>query len=97
MYPRNGGEKVSLVCRGCGHVQDASESEGYKLVREGKPKEEPAVIEERLEGLPETSKECPECGHGKAYWWMEQTRGADEPPTRFYRCAKCDHVWREYS
>jgi len=28
---------------------------------------------------------------------MIQTRAADEPPTRFYRCTKCGHTWREYA
>ncbi|MEM4865380.1 MAG: hypothetical protein QXY09_02690 [Acidilobaceae archaeon] len=26
-----------------------------------------------------------------------QTRAADEPPTRFYRCTKCGYTWREYA
>ncbi|PJB94591.1 transcription factor S, partial [Candidatus Pacearchaeota archaeon CG_4_9_14_0_8_um_filter_35_24] len=24
------------------------------------------------------------------------TRAADESETKFYRCTKCDHTWREY-
>ncbi|KXB08315.1 hypothetical protein AKJ58_00195 [candidate division MSBL1 archaeon SCGC-AAA385D11] len=97
MYPKKEDGKVSLVCRACGHVEEASESEDYKIVQEGKSKEKPAVIEEKVEGLPQTNVCCPECGHGKAYWWMQQTRGADEPTTRFYRCVKCGCVWREYT
>jgi DNA-directed RNA polymerase subunit M len=27
---------------------------------------------------------------------MRQTRAADEPTTRIYRCAKCSNTWREY-
>jgi len=40
---------------------------------------------------------CPKCGYDKAYVVIMQTRAADEPPTRIYRCARCGHVWREYS
>ena len=28
---------------------------------------------------------------------MFQTRSADEPTTRFYRCQKCKFTWREYT
>ncbi len=41
---------------------------------------------------------CPKCEKEvEAEWAMQQTRGADEPPTRFYRCKTCGNVWREYS
>ena len=41
--------------------------------------------------------ECAKCGHDEAVWWMFQTRSADEPTTRFYRCQKCKYTWRDYS
>ncbi|KXB03381.1 DNA-directed RNA polymerase subunit M [candidate division MSBL1 archaeon SCGC-AAA261G05] len=97
MYPKKGEDKVELVCLSCGHKEKASDSEEYRLVKEGKRKEAPPVVEGGQEGLPKTKETCPECGHDEAYWWMQQTRGADEPTTRFYRCVKCNHVWREYS
>ena len=40
--------------------------------------------------------ECPKCHNGEAFWVMRQTRAADEPTTRIYRCVKCSHTWREY-
>lgn len=98
MYPKKEDDEVFLVCSNCGYKQkeDESGSESYKLVREGKKKEETAVIEEDQESLPKTSVKCPKCGHDEAYWWMQQTRSADEPTTRFYRCVRCGHTWREY-
>ncbi|MEM0026395.1 MAG: transcription factor S [Ignisphaera sp.] len=39
---------------------------------------------------------CPKCGSEEVYAWQMQTRAADEPPTTFYKCAKCGHTWREY-
>lgn len=47
--------------------------------------------------LPQTKEECPECGNMKAYFWEIQTRAGDEPPTKFMKCTKCKHVWRDYS
>lgn len=98
MNPKKEGDKVIFVCSSCGHKEDKGKTgeESYKLVREGVEKKETAVIEKDQESLPKTSKKCPKCGHDKAYWWMQQTRSADEPTTRFYRCVKCGNTWREY-
>ncbi|AFU59450.1 putative DNA-directed RNA polymerase subunit M [Candidatus Nitrososphaera gargensis Ga9.2] len=50
-----------------------------------------------VEALPTTNIECPQCGNGTAFWWMLQTRSADEATTQFYRCTKCSHTWRNYA
>lgn len=55
-----------------------------------------AEIGENSTALPTTKVECPKCGNTHAYWRLEQTRAADEPPTRIYRCTNCGHTWREY-
>ena len=47
--------------------------------------------------LPIEKEKCPKCGNMDAYSWQRQTRGGDEPATRFYRCVKCSKTWREYS
>ncbi|MBS3079800.1 transcription factor S [Candidatus Pacearchaeota archaeon] len=39
---------------------------------------------------------CVKCKHPEAYFWTKQTRSADEAETKFYKCKKCDHTWREY-
>lgn len=90
------GKKVP-ECRKCG--------------KKGKPNEKIVIAEEHHEhkkgvvvmgkdeqqgDLPVTHIMCPECEHGEAFWWMQQTRSADEPPTLFYRCKKCAHSWRSY-
>jgi len=41
-------------------------------------------------------KTCPKCGYHEAVAWQEQTLSADEPSTSFFRCLKCNRVWREY-
>ncbi len=99
MNPDERDGKVYLVCSSCGHEElqdEEEENDSYKMVEESEEKEETAVVEEDMENKPKTNKKCPECGHDKAYWWMQQTRSADEPSTRFYRCVECGHTWREY-
>lgn len=49
------------------------------------------------DALPTTNIDCPKCGNNVAFWWMLQTRSADEATTQFYRCKKCNHTWRNYS
>jgi DNA-directed RNA polymerase subunit M len=45
--------------------------------------------------IPTTTVTCPECGHDKAEFKMQQLRSVDEPETRLYRCTDCGHTWRE--
>jgi transcription factor S len=53
------------------------------------------VIED-VETLPKIKITCGECQNKTAYFWTRQTRGADEPETRFFKCTKCKYTWREY-
>jgi DNA-directed RNA polymerase subunit M len=61
----------------------------------GKEKEM-AVYDGNPPTLPRTRIECPKCGHLEAFWVLRQTRAADEPETKIYRCVSCSHSWREY-
>jgi len=54
------------------------------------------IKEEEANVLPVTAAVCPKCGHREAYFWSSQTRAGDEAETRFFRCVKCQHTWREY-
>ena len=54
------------------------------------------IIEEEIDINPEVEIECGKCGHNKAGYWLQQTRSGDEAETRFYKCKKCNHTWREY-
>ncbi len=61
--------------------------------------EETIVIdgdEQELSVLPTTVIACPKCHHPLAYYWMVQTRSADEAMTTFLRCLKCSYTWRDY-
>ena len=61
------------------------------------PKDLEVVDPTQLESLPLTAAECPKCGHKKAFFWLIQTRASDEPETKFMKCEKCKHIWRDYS
>ena len=41
--------------------------------------------------------DCEKCHNQEGVWWTFQTRSADEPETKFYRCTKCNHTWRDYT
>ncbi len=45
---------------------------------------------------PMVNETCKKCDHSKAYFWTVQTRASDEAETKFFKCVKCDHTWREY-
>ena len=41
--------------------------------------------------------DCEKCHNKEGVSWTFQTRSADEPETKFYRCTKCNHTWRDYT
>jgi DNA-directed RNA polymerase subunit M len=85
-----------LYCKKC----DKKFPLGEEIVFETslKKKKEINVFDSEESNFPTTTAFCPKCQSiQKAEWTVQQTRAADEPPTRFYRCKKCNKVWREYS
>lgn len=95
LIPKKTGEKEVAICRNCGKI--SSENVGTKLSEKIENDEKVVVVVEQKNNLPSTENTCPKCGNKEAFWWMQQTRSIDEPPTRFYKCTKCKHTWREYS
>jgi transcription factor S len=103
---RNRQEEKVLTCLKCGHIV-ASETNGttntasvIQTVSNYDYSDDPLKImdsEKPIEALPTTNMECPKCLNNMAFWWMLQTRSADEATTQFYRCTKCSHTWRNYS
>ena len=62
-----------------------------------KQAEKVGVIKDKdIDVFPTTTALCPKCGNNKAYFWSAQTRAADEAETRFFKCTKCKHTWRDY-
>ena len=87
------GGKIEGTCKVCGY--DA-ESQTVELKEKG---EDTKIIEviEKIETNPKIKAKCERCNNHIAYYWTQQTRGADEPETRFFKCTKCNHTWREYA
>ena len=59
-------------------------------------KKEIPVVKKDPEMLPITVETCKKCKNEKAYFWTVQTRSGDEAETKFFKCTKCEHTWREY-
>ena len=56
-----------------------------------------AVVQDKdLDVQPVITANCPKCENMEAQFWTSQTRSGDEAETRFFRCTKCRHTWREY-
>ena len=87
-----------LVCRKCHRVYK-TKGEKFRIssaVTEGKKRVIVMSEKDQFSELPKTRIMCTKCENMESYWWMQQTRSADEPPTMFYRCTKCGYSWRSY-
>lgn len=95
LRPKDKAGKKVLYCT-CGFSklpEDEVKTELKEKVKSGRKIE----VVENIETNPKIKINCDKCGNKIAYYWTQQTRGADEPETRFFKCTKCNHTWREYS
>lgn len=97
MVPKKGDKKSAvLVCSNCGF-----KTKGKDLVIKEKvnldKRDLIEIVDKKIETLPKTREECPNCGNMEAYFWTVQTRAGDEAETRFFECTKCKHRWRAYN
>ena len=90
---------IYLVCQ-CGYK---IKSENEHSINKPLPYQKARLIKKTVVlekinqvSMPTAEVICPKCGHTKAEYFQQQTRSADEPPTTFFRCVKCNHRWREY-
>lgn len=93
MMPKKVEGKMSMSCS-CGH---SSASGNVTISEKMQDKNDFEVVEEKLSNYPITDEKCKKCGNGKAYFFTKQTRSADEPETKFMKCVKCGHQWRDYA
>lgn len=91
LLPHKSKDKVIVKCK-CGYK---GEIENAVITEKVEKQKEIEVVEERTTH-PVVEAECPKCGNDKAEYWTSQTRAADEAETRFFKCTKCRHTWREY-
>ncbi|MBI2572414.1 transcription factor S [Candidatus Woesearchaeota archaeon] len=87
------GKKV-LYCS-CGFTKNIGDEQA--TVTEQVESAKRVEVIEKVETNPKIRIKCEKCDNTTAYYWTQQTRGADEPETRFFRCTKCNHTWREYA
>jgi len=86
-------------CAKCGYSEIEKVEQTKKTINEEEPDFSLLAFEENEgeESYSTIKMDCAKCGHDEAVWWMFQTRSADEPTTRFYRCQKCKYTWRDYT
>jgi DNA-directed RNA polymerase subunit M len=94
MMPKHEKGKTVLACS-CGYKQEAKAVTISETVKKVEQREIGAVTN-NIEIRARTDAECPKCKNGEAFTWEVQTRAGDEPPTKFLKCTKCEHTWRDY-
>jgi DNA-directed RNA polymerase subunit M len=95
LLPKKDGNKTVTKCS-CGYSSDQNVNTRFSEPLK-KQEERKGAVDSDLETLPITDADCPKCKNKKAYFWEVQTRAADEAPTKFLKCMKCKHIWRDYS
>ncbi len=97
LVPKKVDGKRVMACPRCSYVN--KELQEAKIVEKAKNTKDIDIVEsdESSKSLPVMDAECPKCENKKAYYWLLQTRAGDEPETKFLKCTKCGHVWRDYS
>lgn len=93
---RDKGNKKVLFCS-CGFSKTPDEADTNTEMKETVTRHKKIEVIENVEINPKVKTRCEKCGNNVAYYWTQQTRGADEPETRFFKCTKCNHTWREYA
>ena len=85
----------NLGCPRCGYTsKEKSEIKSSEKIDE---RRDVAVIsDENRESHPIVDEKCKKCKNDKCYFWTVQTRAGDEAETKFFKCTKCGHTWREY-
>ena len=95
LLPKKEDSKKVLVCS-CGHKSSDIGQTKITETMDNKQQEVEVIEKTDLEILPKTDATCDKCGHRTAFFWTVQTRAGDEPETKFLKCEKCGHIWRDY-
>jgi len=89
-------KRTNLGCSRCSYTAKGKPAKLKTSEKLENRKEIPVISEKESQVLPIIIETCKECGHDKAYFWTIQTRAGDEAETKFFKCVKCNHTWREY-
>lgn len=97
LIPKRSKDKAVWYCKKCN--KNYSFEQDIVIKNKLKKESEEVILitkKETEKNLPKTKIICPKCGNEEAYYYVQQTRSADEPPTQFYICTKCGYSWRSY-
>ena len=94
LRPKEKAGKKILFCS-CGFTKTPDEESAQ--IKESVVEAKKIEVIEQVETDPKVKNTCEKCNNKIAYYWTQQTRGADEPETRFFKCTKCNYTWREYA
>ena len=95
--PKKEGKKTIVKCS-CGYKKEDKEAGVIREEIIDKSKSVEIVDSEQdLNAMPKMKVECPKCKNQEAAFWEVQTRASDEPATKFMKCTKCKHIWRDYN
>lgn len=94
-----------LACPKCGHVAKAKSDPGLVIhnVQPGERRldkfDDIGLIDDpkkfKIQIWPiDDQVHCGRCGKFGAYYYLRQTRKADEPTTAFYECVTCGNKWK---
>jgi len=89
----------AMVCSSCGAEERKDEEMAAQYVTTEEQTDDDVIEsdpEAADEGKPTAEIRCEDCGHDRAWYTIKQTGSADEPPTRFFKCKRCESVWRAY-
>tara|TARA_Y100000310_G_scaffold325814_1_gene389887 strand:+ start:1237 stop:1554 length:318 start_codon:yes stop_codon:yes gene_type:complete len=96
LRPKEKAGKKVLYCS-CGFSKTPEDGDTSGEIKERVEGVKKIEVIEQVDIRPKVKITCEKCANKIAYYWTQQTRGADEPPTRFFKCTKCDFTWREYA
>ncbi len=99
VFPKKNKNKNGWYCQKCNTFVKDDKIKQTLISEKIKESEEKIKVfkkDDDLSQYPKTKIICDKCGNDEAYWFLQQTRGADEPQTKFLCCTKCKHKWREY-
>lgn len=89
-------KRKNFGCARCNYA--AKDKIKIQITEKMQEKKQIGILHENDSNVwPVTSATCPKCGHKEAFFWSAQMRASDEAETRFFRCTKCKHTWREYA
>ena len=96
LVPSKEGKKKIMKCMKCKYKdKEVVETKFSEKVKDN-TKVDVVDEEQDMSHLPVVEEECPKCKCREAYHWSIQTRASDEPETKFFKCKKCKHTWRDY-